>query len=39
VTLQSCCHTSVTSDDMITVMVTSHEVTEKDIKGFGRIMS
>ena len=29
---QSCCHTSVT------VIVTSHEVTEKDIEGSGRIM-
>jgi len=28
------CHTSVTSDDM----VTSHKVTEKDIEGSGKIM-
>ena len=33
------CHTSVTSYDMVTVMVTSHKVTEKDVEGSGRIMS
>ena len=32
------CHTSVTSDDMITVMVTSYEVTKKNIEGFRKIM-
>ena len=30
---QSHCHKSVTSDDMVTVMITSHKITEKDIKG------
>ena len=30
-------HTLVTSDDMVTVIVTSHEIIEKDIKGSGRI--
>jgi len=33
------CHTSVISDDMVTVTVTSHKITEKDIVGFGRIIS
>jgi len=33
------CHTSVTSDDIVTVMVTSHKITEKDIKGSGRMIS
>ena len=33
------CHTSVTSDDMVTVMVTSHEITEKDVEGSERIIS
>ena len=37
-TSQSHCHTSVTSDDMVTVMVTSYEVTEKDVKGSGKII-
>jgi len=32
------CHTSVTSDDMITVMVISYKITEKNIKGSGRII-
>ena len=32
-------HTSVTSDDMVTIMVTSHEVTEKNMEGFGRMIS
>ena len=36
--LWSHCHTSVTSDIMVTVMVTSHEITEKDIEGSERIM-
>ena len=33
------CHTSVTSYDIVTVMVTSHEVTEKNIKGSEKIIS
>ena len=33
------CHTSVTSDDMVTVMVTSYDITEKDIEGSRRIIS
>jgi len=33
------CHTSVTLDDMVTVTVTSHKVTKKDVKGSGRIIS
>jgi len=33
------CHTSVTSDDTVTVMVTSHKITEKDIESSGRMMS
>jgi len=32
------CHTSVTLDDMVTVLVTSHEVTEKSIKDSGKII-
>jgi len=32
------CHTSVTSDDMVTVIVTSHKVTEKNIEGSEKIM-
>ena len=32
-TLQSHCHTSVTSDDTVTVTVTSHKVTEKNVEG------
>ena len=35
---QSHCHTSVTSDDMVTVIVTSHKIPEKDIEGSGRIV-
>ena len=35
---QSHYHISVTSDDMVTVMVTSHEVTEKDVEGFKKMM-
>ena len=35
---QSYCHTSVILDDMVTVMVTSYEVIEKDIEGSKRIM-
>ena len=34
---QSCCHISVTLDDMVTVMVTSHKVTENDVEDSGRI--
>jgi len=37
--LLSYCHTSVTSYNMVTVMVTSYEVTEKDVEGSGRITS
>ena len=32
------CHTSVTSDDMVTVVVTSHKVTEKNIEDSEKIM-
>ena len=32
-------HTSVTSDDTVTVLVTSHEVTKKGIEGSEKIMS
>ena len=32
----SCCHTSVTSDDMVIVTVTSHK---KDVEGSKRMMS
>ena len=32
------CHTSVTSDDMVTVTVTSHKVSEKDIEDSGKII-
>jgi len=32
------CHTSVTSYVTVTVMVTSYEVIEKNIKGSGRII-
>ena len=38
-TSQSHCHTSVTLDDMVTVMVTSHEITKKSIEGSGKIIS
>ena len=37
--MRSCCHTSVTSDDIVTVMVTSYEIIKKDIKGSGKMMS
>ena len=33
------CHTSVTSDDTITVMIMNHKVTEKNIEDSGRITS
>ena len=36
---QSHCYTSVTSDDIVTVMVTSHEVTNKDIESSERMIS
>ena len=39
VTSQSHYHIQVTSDDMVTVIVTSHKVTEKDIEGSRRIIS
>ena len=32
------CHTLVTSDDMVTVKVTSHKNTEKDVKGSKKII-
>ena len=32
-------HTSVTSDGMVTVIVTSYEVTEKNVEGSGKMMS
>ena len=34
----SYCHISVTSDDMVTVTVTSHKVIKKSIEDFGKIM-
>jgi len=36
---QSHCHTSVTSDDIVIVMITSHEVIEKGIEGSGKMTS
>jgi len=39
VTSESHYHTLVTSDDMVTVIVTSHKVTEKNIEGSERIIS
>ena len=33
------CHTSVTSDDIVTVMVTSLEITEEKVEGSGRMIS
>ena len=33
------CYTSVISDNMVTVMVTGHEVTEKDVESSGKIIS
>ena len=35
---QSHCYISVTSDDTVTVIVTSHMVTEKDIKNSKKII-
>jgi len=37
--LGSHCHKSVTSDDMVTVIVTSHEITEKNIEDSGKMIS
>ena len=34
----SCCHKLVTSDDMVTVTVTDHEVIEKGIKNSEKII-
>ena len=34
----SYCHTSVTLDDIVTVTVTSHKVTEKDVEGSEKMM-
>ena len=31
-------NTSVTSDVTVTVIVTSHKITKKNIKGFGRML-
>ena len=36
--MRLCCHTLVTSDDIVTVMVTSHR-TQKSVKGSRKIMS
>jgi len=33
------CHTSVTLDDTVIVIVTSHKVIEKDIEGSRKIIS
>ena len=33
------CHTSVSSDDMVTVIIISYEITEKDIEDSERITS
>jgi len=32
------CHKSVTSDNMVTVTVTSYEITEKDIEDSGKMI-
>ena len=32
-------HTSITSDDTVTVIVTSHEIIEKDVEGSRKMMS
>ena len=34
---QSCCHTSVTSDDTVTATVTNHKVTEKNVEDSGKM--
>ena len=34
----SYCNTSVTLDDIATAIVTSYEITEKNIKGSGRMI-
>ena len=36
--MRSCCHTSVTSDDMVTVMVTSHMIQERIKKVLEKMM-
>ena len=36
--MRSCCHTSVTLDDMVTVIVTSYKVTRKNVEGSGRMI-
>jgi len=33
------CHMAVTSDDMVTVTVTSHEITEEEVEGSERMTS
>jgi len=38
VTSQLYCHKSVTLDDTVTVMVTSHKVTEKSVEGSGKMI-
>ena len=35
---QSHCHTSVTSDDMVTVKITSHKVIENSVEGSGKMI-
>ena len=37
--LQSQCHTSVTSDGMVTVTFTSHEITEINVENSKKIIS
>jgi len=37
VTLWLHCHTPVTSDNTITVIVTSHKIIEKNVEDFGKI--
>ena len=37
-TSRSHCHTSVTSDDTVIVMVTNYEITEKGIEGPRRMI-
>jgi len=39
VILWSHCHTSVTSDDMVTVIVTSYKIIEKNMECSGKMMS
>jgi len=33
------CHTSVTPDNIVIVIVTSHKITGKNVEGSGKIMS